>query len=145
MRKASAAFGSSQKPGASCMAWSRSSSLRRPSTFRESARPSSAGRQSFSFCLYTSNSIFIAILFFGGYLSPFGKYLFSNSFLIYFEQAFWLFLKASLIIFIMIWVRATLPRLASFDLLKFSWAYLLPISILNLFAMVLIKFGGQLC
>ena len=95
--------------------------------------------------LMFANSMFIAILFFGGYLSPFGKYVFGNSFLVYFEQAFWLFLKASLIIFIMIWVRATLPRLASFDLLKFSWAYLLPISILNLFAMVLIKFGGQLC
>ena len=95
--------------------------------------------------LMFANSMFIAILFFGGYLSPFGKYLFSSSFLIYFEQAFWLFLKASLIIFVMIWVRATLPRLASFDLLKFSWAYLLPVSILNLFAMVLIKFGGQLC
>ena len=95
--------------------------------------------------LMFANSMFIAILFFGGYLSPFGKYVFGNSFLIYFEQAFWLFLKASLIIFVMIWIRATLPRLASFDLLKFSWAYLLPISILNLFAMVLIKFGGQLC
>lgn len=95
--------------------------------------------------LMFANSMFIAILFLGGYLSPFGKYLFGNSFLVYFEQAFWLFLKASLIIFVMIWIRATLPRLASFDLLKFSWAYLLPISILNLFAMVLIKFGGQLC
>lgn len=95
--------------------------------------------------LMFANAMFIAILFFGGYLSPFGKYLFGNSYLVYFEQAFWLFLKASLIIFVMIWIRATLPRLASFDLLKFSWAYLLPISILNLFAMVLIKFGGQLC
>ena len=95
--------------------------------------------------LMFASAMFIAILFFGGYLSPFGKYLFGNSFLVYFEQAFWLFLKASLIIFVMIWIRATLPRLASFDLLKFSWAYLLPISILNLFAMVLIKFGGQLC
>ena len=36
---------------ASRMACRRSSSLRRPSTFRESARPSRAGRQSFSFCL----------------------------------------------------------------------------------------------
>ena len=95
--------------------------------------------------LMFASAMFIAILFFGGYLSPFGKYLFGNSFLVYFEQAFWLFLKASLIIFVMIWIRATLPRLASFDLLKFSWACLLPISILNLFAMVLIKFGGQLC
>ena len=97
------------------------------------------------YAMMFANSMFIAILFLGGYLSPFGKYLFGSSFLVYFEQAFWLFLKAGLIIFVMIWIRATLPRLASFDLLKFSWAYLLPISILNLLAMVLIKFGGQLC
>ena len=44
-----------------------------------------------------------------------------------------------IIIFIAIWVRATLPRMASFDLLKFSWAVLLPISILNLFLMVIFK------
>ena len=91
-----------------------------------------------------ANAIFISILFFGGYLSPFGKYLFSSSFLIYFEQAFWLFLKAFGLIFVMIWIRATFPRLASFDLMKFSWAFLLPLSILNLFIAVLIKysFGG---
>ena len=91
-----------------------------------------------------ANAIFISILFLGGYLSPFGKYLFSSSFLIYFEQAFWLFLKAFGLIFVMIWIRATFPRLASFDLMKFSWTFLLPLSILNLFIAVLIKysFGG---
>ena len=91
-----------------------------------------------------ANAIFISVLFLGGYLSPFGKYLFSSSFLIYFEQAFWLFLKAFGLIFVMIWIRATFPRLASFDLIKFSWAFLLPLSILNLFIVVLIKysFGG---
>ena len=91
-----------------------------------------------------ANAIFISILFLGGYLSPFGKYLFSSSFLIYFEQAFWLFLKAFGLIFVMIWIRATFPRLASFDLIKFSWAFLLPLAILNLFIVVLIKysFGG---
>ncbi len=97
------------------------------------------------YAMMFANSIFITILFFGGYLSPFGKYFMSNSFLLYFEQAFWLFLKASVLIFIMIWIRATLPRLASFDLLKFSWVILLPLSILNLFIMVIIKFGGFLC
>ena len=91
-----------------------------------------------------ANAIFISVLFLGGYLSPFGKYLFSSSFLIYFEQAFWLFLKAFGLIFVMIWIRATFPRLASFDLIKFSWAFLLPLAILNLFIVVLIKysFGG---
>lgn len=92
-----------------------------------------------------ANAIFISVLFLGGYLSPFGKYLFSSSFLIYFEQAFWLFLKAFGLIFVMIWIRATFPRLASFDLIKFSWAFLLPLSILNLFIAVLIKYSCGGC
>ena len=93
-----------------------------------------------------ANALFISVLFLGGYLSPFGKYLspmiFDGSLgnvMIYFEQAFWLFIKAFLIIFLAIWVRATLPRMASFDLLKFSWTVLLPLSILNLFLMVIVK------
>lgn len=88
-----------------------------------------------------ANALFLSILFLGGYLSPFGKY-FTSGIWIYFEQAFWLFAKTFLIIFMMIWVRATLPRMASFDLLKFSWSILLPISILNLFLMVIIKYLG---
>ena len=94
------------------------------------------------YAMMFANSMFIAILFLGGYLSPFGKYLFNSSFLIYFEQAFWLFLKAGFIIFVIIWIRATLPRLAAFDLLKFSWSVLLPLSIINLFIAVILKIGG---
>ena len=86
-----------------------------------------------------ANALIISVLFLGGYLSPFGKYLFSNSVLIYFEQAFWLFAKSFLVIFVIIWIRATLPRMASFDLLKFSWTVLLPISILNFLLMVILK------
>ena len=96
------------------------------------------------YAMMFANSIFLTVLFLGGYLSPFGKYLFGSAPLIYFEQAFWLFLKAGLLIFVMIWIRATLPRLASYDLLKFSWVILLPLSIVNLFAAVIIKYlvGG---
>ena len=68
-----------------------------------------------------------------------------SSILIYFEQVGWLLLKSFVLIFIMIWIRATFPRLASFDLLKFSWIVLLPLSILNLFLAVIIKHGGILC
>lgn len=88
-----------------------------------------------------ANSLLLSILFLGGFLSPFGKYL-TSGFWVYFEQAFWLFAKSFLIIFVIIWIRATLPRLASFDLLKFSWSVLLPISIINLFLMVILKMGG---
>jgi len=93
-----------------------------------------------------ANSLLLAVLFMGGFLSPFGKYLspmiFSqplSGIMIYFEQAFWLFAKSFLIIFIIIWIRATFPRMASFDLLKFSWTVLLPLSILNLFLMTILK------
>lgn len=89
------------------------------------------------YAMMFANAIFLSVLFLGGYLSPFGKYLFNAGPWIYFEQACWLFLKAGVLIFVMIWIRATMPRLASFDLLKFSWAVLLPISIVNLFIVIL--------
>ena len=100
------------------------------------------------YAMLFANSVFISVLFFGGYLSPFGVYLshlfFGESVisnvLVYFEQFFWLMVKTGIIIFVIIWIRATLPRLASFDMLKFSWAILLPISILNLFFIVILKY-----
>ena len=78
---------------------------------------------------------YLAPIFFSGTL---------GDVLLYFEQAFWLILKSFFIIFIVIWVRAVFPRMAAFDLLKFSWSVLLPISIFNLFLMVILKFctGG---
>lgn len=103
------------------------------------------------YSLLFANALFLSVLFLGGYLSPFGRYLstmlFAGQFgeiLLYFEQAFWLILKSFFIIFVIIWIRAVFPRMASFDLLKFSWTLLLPVSILNLFLMVILKFitGG---
>lgn len=106
------------------------------------------------YALLFANALFISIIFLGGYFSPFRFYLCSlvfgdtvlGSIMVYFEQIFWLLLKACGIIFVIIWIRATLPRLASFDLLKFSWAILLPLSIINLLIMVILKyiFGGVL-
>lgn len=92
---------------------------------------------------------FIATLFLGGFLSPFGFYLSERLFgenifaqiLLYFEQAFWLFVKTFFLIFCMMWVRATLPRLKSSQLLSFAWKVLLPLSLLNLFIVCIIKGG----
>ena len=98
------------------------------------------------YAMLFANALLISVLFLGGYLSPLGKYISPIIFsmpiaevMIYFEQAFWLILKSLLVIFTIIWIRATLPRMASFDLLKFSWAVLLPISILNLFLMIIYR------
>jgi len=105
------------------------------------------------YTLLFANALFLSVLFLGGYLSPFGQFLspiiFPNAIgniLLYFEQAFWLFLKAFLVIFIVIWIRAVFPRMAAFDLLKFSWTILLPLSIFNLFLMAILKYAtGGVC
>ena len=89
----------------------------------------------------------ISILFFGGYLPPFGIYL-SNilsgncslcRYLIYFEQTFWLIFKTLIIIFSIIWVRATLPRLTQKKVLELFWKYLTPLSIVNLIIIILMR------
>lgn len=100
-----------------------------------------------------ANAMFLSILFFGGYLSPFGQYistyLLGNTnianVLLYFEQAFWLFFKSAVLIFVIMWIRATFPRMAPYNLLKFSWSFLLPLSIINLFGIVIFKYvmGGM--
>lgn len=90
---------------------------------------------------------FIATLFLGGFLSPFGFYLserlIPNQFwaqvFVYFEQVFWLFLKTFFLILCMILVRAALPRLKSHQLTGFAWKVLLPLSFLNLVIVCIIK------
>jgi len=90
---------------------------------------------------------FIATLFLGGFLSPFGFYLseklINNEFwahvFVYFEQVFWIFLKTFFLIFCMMLVRATLPRLKSHQLTGFAWKVLLPLSFLNLLIVCIIK------
>ena len=100
-----------------------------------------------------ANAMFMSVLFLGGYLSPFGQYLSTFFFgetqlgniLLYFEQAFWLMFKSCVLIFVIIWIRATFPRIAPYDLLKLSWYFLLPLSIVNLFGVVIYKYliGGM--
>lgn len=93
---------------------------------------------------------FMVTLFLGGFLSPFGFYL-SDRFIsnelvsqicLYFEQVFWFFLKTFLLVFCMMWVRATLPRLKSHQLTSFAWKVLLPLSFLNLLIVCVIKGVG---
>lgn len=99
-----------------------------------------------------ANAGLLTILFFGGYLSPFGVYVSSLIFgseglgtvLVSFEQLFWFFAKTFVIIFMFMLIRGTLPRLQSDKLIKFSWTILLPLSMLNLFVCMIVKFVGGL-
>ena len=71
-------------------------------------------------------SAIAATLFFGGYDGPF------------LHQAPWLgpiylLLKVMILLFGMIWVRATLPRIRYDRLMAFGWKVMLPIALANVF------------
>ena len=107
------------------------------------------------YSLLFASSALLAVLFFGGYNSPFGQYIsaiiFGNgilaSVLTYVEQIFWFFLKTFLIVSFYIWIRATLPRIPAHKLINLSWKYLLPASIINFIIILIFKliFGGVEC
>ena len=66
-------------------------------------------------------------LFLGGWTAPF-------SFLAWVPSYLWFQLKLLGLLFLFIWIRGTLPRLRSDQLLKFAWKFLLPLCLVNLFA-----------
>ena len=57
----------------------------------------------------------------------------------------WFAAKFSALIFLFIWVRATLPRLRLDQLLNFAWKFLVPLALINLFvAAVWCKFPAAM-
>jgi NADH-quinone oxidoreductase subunit H len=62
----------------------------------------------------------MTVLFFGGWDGPI------------LPGPVWFFLKTYAVIFVMMWVRWTFPRLRFDQLMTFCWAVLIPLSILNL-------------
>ncbi len=62
-----------------------------------------------------------ATLFLGGWSSPFGDFMNSGPF-----QVFWIFAKAFGLIFVQIWIRWTLPRVRVDQLMYTSWKVLTP-------------------
>jgi NADH-quinone oxidoreductase subunit H len=95
-------------------------------------------------------SVLVATLFLGGYLSPFGTYISAflfgsilpaqlvNTF-VHIEQGFWLVVKVYALLYAIIWIRGTLPRLRADQLMSFSWKFLLPLAFFNLLVVSIIK------
>ena len=74
------------------------------------------------------------VLFFGGWLSPFGI----TEGITWFPESLWFLVKVLLIIFLMMWFRWTFPRLRVDQLLTLEWKYLLPINLVNLVIMAIV-------
>jgi NADH-quinone oxidoreductase subunit H len=77
---------------------------------------------------YTNMFIVCAVaasLFFGGWNGPFGISL-------GIPGVFWFLFKTYLLIFIIMWVRWTFPRVRFDQLMNFSWKVMIPLSLVNL-------------
>ena len=70
-----------------------------------------------------------AVLFFGGWNSPFGTFLSGPVW-----GVFWLIGKGMVLVFIQIWLRWTLPRFRVDQLMYLSWKILTPFALVNIFA-----------
>ena len=65
------------------------------------------------------------ILFLGGWLAPFDNEVFNAI-----PGFIWFFLKVGVLLFIFLWVRATLPRFRYDQLMRLGWKVFLPLSLL---------------
>jgi NADH-quinone oxidoreductase subunit H len=73
-------------------------------------------------------SAMTTILFLGGWLPPFGGF-FNVSWLPHVPGAIWFALKIWFVIFMFLWVRATLPRFRYDQLMRLGWKVFLPFSL----------------
>lgn len=102
--------------------------------------------------LFAMSALTTAI-FFGGYYSPMGPFvveLLSGQAAasmtglmqlgLQVEMLFWFMMKTYCFIFLAMWIRATLPRLKPDQLMGFSWKFLIPLTVLNIFVVALGKY-----
>ncbi len=82
-------------------------------------------------------SAMTTILFLGGWLPPFGVVPFT-----WIPDIVWFFLKVGFVLFVFIWVRATLPRYRYDQLMRLGWKVFLPASLfwVALTAIVVVSF-----
>jgi len=65
-----------------------------------------------------------------------------NAIMDYIPGFVWFFAKAFFVVFLLMWIKWTFPRLRIDQILKLEWKFLVPISMLNLLLMVLIVVFG---
>jgi NADH-quinone oxidoreductase subunit H len=75
-------------------------------------------------------SAIVTLFFLGGWNGPF------------LHPVVWFMLKTYAVIFVVMWLRWTYPRLRSDQLMNFNWRILLPLAILNLLISTVVYRGG---
>ena len=76
-------------------------------------------------------SALTTILFLGGWNPLFG--------LTFIPPIIWFILKVFFVVFVIIWLRGSLPRVRLDQLMQMGWKVLLPLSLVNIFLSALLK------
>ncbi|MBU8881068.1 NADH-quinone oxidoreductase subunit NuoH [Bacillus sp. FJAT-29790] len=76
-------------------------------------------------------SALTTVLFLGGWLPL--------PFLGFIPGAVWFAIKFSAVVFFLIWLRVTMPRMRGDQLMEFAWKILLPVALANIFLTALLK------
>lgn len=74
-------------------------------------------------------STMLALLFMGGWLSPFEGMARLEEIFFFVPGFVWLFAKISFFLFVYIWIRATFPRYRYDQLMRLGWKVLIPVTI----------------
>lgn len=74
-------------------------------------------------------STVLAILFLGGWLSPFEGIPVLNDLFFFIPGFVWLAIKISFFLFVYLWIRATFPRYRYDQLMRLGWKVLIPVTI----------------
>jgi NADH-quinone oxidoreductase subunit H len=77
-------------------------------------------------------------LFFGGWLQP-GPNVAWLAFLGFVPGWIWFILKTFVILYVFLWIRATLPRYRYDQLMRLGWKFLIPLAIANIIVVAAVK------
>jgi NADH-quinone oxidoreductase subunit H len=77
-------------------------------------------------------------LFFGGWLRPFPNVAILR-FLDYVPSWAWFTVKTFLVLYVFLWIRATLPRYRYDQLMRLGWKFLIPLAIANILVTAAVK------
>jgi NADH-quinone oxidoreductase subunit H len=84
-------------------------------------------------------SSLVVILFFGGWLPPFGGVK-ALAFLHAVPGFVWYLVKIMFFLYLYVWIRATFPRYRFDSLIRLVWKWLIPLALANLLVVALVRF-----
>ena len=87
-------------------------------------------------------SALAAVMFLGGWLSPFQGVPILEGLFSFVPGIVWLFLKVSFFLFLFLWLRATFPRYRYDQIMRLGWKVFIPITIVWIVVVGLLVMGG---